>query len=107
MNTFAQIMGWLCIAALGVTLAALAVIIAAEMCRKALERFEWAVADKTRAELARQVRVCAHWLSESPDARHALDALAEQIRDYSGCGDPGTVRERWRQLRKAASEAQR
>lgn len=100
MTTFISIFGWICLALLCVAFAGLAVALAATACKKALERFEWAVDAKTRHEVGRSIGASAWWFSECPDTSLALRILAERLVNQGGA-DADQWREQWRKARQS------
>jgi hypothetical protein len=103
-NTFVTIVGWMCLLLLSAAFAGLAVVIAATACRKALERFEWAIDAKTRHEVGRSIGASSHWFSENPDTSLALRILAERLMNEGGA-DADQWREQWRKGRVRRPEA--
>ena len=95
MSTFITICGWLAVILLCIAGAALAVSLAADLCRRALERFESAVVLKFRHALGQDLASCSHWFSESTEAWVAIKVLGERIRDGYGT-DVERWREEWR-----------
>lgn len=102
MTTFITIMGWVTVAAVCIALAAFGVALAADQCRRALERFEWAVDAKTRHEVGRSIGASAWWFSENPDTSLALRILAERLINQGGA-DADQWREQWRKARQLPS----
>lgn len=104
MNTFVTIFGWICLGAICVALCALVVVAAAESCHRALERFEWAIAAKTRHEVGRSIGASAWWFSECPDTSLALRILAERLINQ-GAADANDWRQQWRNARQPSDKA--
>lgn len=95
MSSFILIVGWLCIACICVALAAAAISVAAYLCAKALERFEWAIAAKTTHSCGLQLAAAAYWFSESKEAYEVLRTLSERL--VKGYGiDESQWRDAWR-----------
>jgi hypothetical protein len=92
------IVGWLCIAAICLAVAAFAVGFAAQACRVALQRFEWAVDEKTRHEIGRSISASGHWFSENPDTSLAIRILGERLMTGQST-DSDQWREQWRKGR--------
>lgn len=100
MNILVSALGWMCLVALCIAAAALAIALAAHCYGKAMERFEWAVDAKTRHALGRSIAASAHWFSESQDTWLALKILGERIINQGGA-DSDQWREEWRKARAA------
>lgn len=100
MNDVATFVGWFCLAVLSLAVCAAACGWAGYMISKALERFEWAVDSKTRAEVGRSIGASAWWFSESPDTSLALRILAERLMTQ-GDADANQWREQWRKARQS------
>jgi hypothetical protein len=97
-------MGWLCVALICIATAAFAIGLAADQCRRAMERFEWAIIAKARHELGRDIQSCAHWFSESDEAWIAIKVLGERL-TQGYATDVDRWREEWRErLRSRATE---
>lgn len=98
MNTAVTIFGWLCLVFVCAAIAGFAVALAADLVRRAMERFEYAIAEKTRAEIGRSLLSTRHWFSESKDVEVAIQVLAGRLRDQYGI-DADQWRAEWRRLR--------
>lgn len=107
MNTFVTCVGWFVLAMLSIGIACGMVCAVIYLYDKAMERFEWSVASKTRLAIGRSIGSSAWWFSESPDTSLALRLLAERITDGTGI-DPIKWRAEWQKGRAApASEEPR
>lgn len=95
MQTFITIVGWLTVVLICAAALAFAVALAADLCRRALERFEWAVGDKVRHELGRSIHASAHWFGECQDTALAIKMLGDRL-IRQGCADSNEWREAWR-----------
>lgn len=104
MTTFVTILGWLCILFICISILCGAIGFAAMFVGKALERFEWAIAGKTRHEVGRSISASAHWFSESDDAWRALKILGDRLTRGMGAADPNEWREEWRRQRAAKAK---
>lgn len=95
MNTFITIMGWLCLAFILLSVLCGAVGLAGIGIGKITERFEWAVAEKTRNEIGRAVLSSSHWFGESKETAQALQILGDRLVKGYGVHADGW-REDWR-----------
>lgn len=104
MDTFAFVVGWLCILFCCFCVAAAAIGACASACRRALERFEWAIAEKTEHALGRAIASSAHWFGESKQTALALEILADRL-TRGHAVDASQWREDWRRRVGVESEA--
>lgn len=103
MDTFAFVVGWLCIVFCCFCLMTAAVGACASACRRALERFEWAIAEKTQHALGRTVASSSHWFGESKETALALQILGDRLTGGLAV-DPSQWREDWRRRIGAQEE---
>lgn len=96
MNTFITICGWLCVTAISLAVVFFAVAVAADRCRRVLERFERSIIATTRHDLGRDIQSCAHWFSESDEALVAIKVLGERLTQGLAT-DVDRWREQWRE----------
>jgi hypothetical protein len=104
LSTFITIVGWLCLTFICLSVLCGAVGFAAMFVGKALRRFEWAVADKTRHEVGRSIAASAHWFSESDETRKALKILGDRLTRGLATG-PDEWREEWRKERATVARS--
>lgn len=104
MTNFPTVLGWLCIAMMCLAVLAFAVALAADLCRRALERFEWAIAAKVRQDVGRSLDASGWWFSESPDASLAIRIIGTRLSRGESI-DAGGMREQWRKARMPQASA--
>ena len=95
MNTFANIVGWLCLLFFCIALVAGVLGLCASAVHRMLERFEWAVAEKTQHALGRSIASSAHWFGESRETALALQLLGDRL-TRGNAVDASQWREDWR-----------
>lgn len=102
MNDIIAVFGWFCLATICFAVAGFAVALAADLCRRAMERYYWSIDTKTRQEVGRSLGASAYWFSECPDAALAIRIVAERLAS-GGSTDADSMREQWRKGRAALS----
>jgi hypothetical protein len=103
MNAFITVCGWLVVVLMVTAGCALLVIVAADMCRRMLQRFEWAVDTKTRQEVGRSLDASGWWFSESPDASLIVRIIGSRLARGESI-DADSMREQWRKARASKGE---
>lgn len=98
MSTAITIFGWICAVIICLALLAFAVALAADMCRRAAERFRWAVDTETRQSVGRSLAASGWWFSESPDASLVVRIIGERLAKGESI-DADSMREQWRKGR--------
>jgi hypothetical protein len=98
MINFPEVVGWTCIVVICLIALALAVALAAYLCGKALERFEFAIAMKARQDAGRSLDASAWWFSESPDTSLAIRIIGTRLARGESI-DADTMREQWRKAK--------
>jgi hypothetical protein len=99
MNDFPTYLGWLCLVLVCLATLAFAIALAADLCRRALERFEWAVIAKARQEVGRSLDASGWWFSESPDTSLVVRIIGTRLARGEGI-DADSMREQWRKARQ-------
>lgn len=85
---------------LSIAATAAAVAIAASCCKRALERFEWAVDTKTRQHVGRSLDSSGWWFSECPDTSLAIRIIGTRLARGESI-DADSMREQWRKARSS------
>lgn len=89
------ILGWICAVALCIAAAGFSISLAADLVRRAFERFEWAIVAKTTHNCGLLLRSAAYWFSESKEAYALLITLSDRL--IKGYGiDESQWRDEWR-----------
>lgn len=103
MNAFITVCGWLIVVLIVAGACALLVTVAADTCRRMLQRFEWAIDTKTRQEVGRSLDASGWWFSESPDASLIVRIIGTRLARGESI-DADSMREQWRKARAPKGE---
>lgn len=98
MSIVIDVLGWICAVLISIALAAAAVAWAADMCRRAMERYRWAIDTETRQSVGRSLAASGWWFSESPDTSLVVRIIGERLTKGESI-DADSMREQWRKGR--------
>jgi hypothetical protein len=98
MNQFVTFVGWACLLFTSIAALAACVAVAANCCKRALERFEWAVDAKTRQDVGRSLDASGWWFSECPDTSLAIRIIGTRLARGESIDADG-MRAQWRKAR--------